>query len=151
MAVARKKVSIPTLEERVECLMAELEDALEALAAERRPEGMPQGVIRRKKSSGASQFYGPINYPLECTEGPPLSSGDPRPASSSPAGLPSPTPLAGSGNLFNPSMPPSIAVGDLVSEGCLLRMEARNCFLICYSDDALLCVYVYHATQKWSV
>ena len=34
MAVARKKVSIPTLEERVECLMAELEDALEALAAE---------------------------------------------------------------------------------------------------------------------
>jgi hypothetical protein len=27
--------------------MAELEDALEALAAERRPEGMPQGVIRR--------------------------------------------------------------------------------------------------------
>jgi hypothetical protein len=47
MAAARKKVSIPTLEERVECLMAELEDALEALAAERRPEGMPQGVIRR--------------------------------------------------------------------------------------------------------
>src|SRR5262249_11166293 len=75
----------------------------------------------------------------------------PRPASPSPAGLPSPTPLAGAENFFNPSMPPSIAVGDLVSEGCLIRMEARNCFLICYSDDALLCVYVYHATQKCSV
>jgi hypothetical protein len=42
-----KKVSVPTLEERVEALMDELEDALEALAAERRPEGVPQGVIRR--------------------------------------------------------------------------------------------------------
>ena len=44
---AKKKVSLPTLEERVEALMDELEDALEALAAERRPEGVPQGVIRR--------------------------------------------------------------------------------------------------------
>src|SRR5262249_23650446 len=89
--------------------------------------------------------------PSNALRGRRFPSATPRPASSSPAGLPSPTPLAGSGNLFNPSMPPSIAVGDLVSEGCLIRMEARNCFLICYSDDALLCVYVYHATQKWSV
>jgi hypothetical protein len=43
----KKKVSMPTLEERVEALMDELEDALEALAAERRPEGVPVGVIRR--------------------------------------------------------------------------------------------------------
>ena len=102
MAVARKKVSIPTLEERVECLMAELEDALEALAAERRHEGMPQGVIRRKKSSGASQFYGPINYPLECTEGPPLSSGDPPPRVVLTGGASFPDSTRGVGEFFQP-------------------------------------------------
>ena len=56
MKTAAKKVSIPTLVERVECLMAELKDALDALAAERKahidkngPEGgsMPQSVFRR--------------------------------------------------------------------------------------------------------
>src|SRR5262249_60471275 len=111
----------------------------------------------RRASSGASTvavpptFMAPSITPSKALGGRRFPPATPRPASSSPAGLPSPTALAGSGNLFNPSMPPSIAVGDLVSEGCLIRMEARNCFLICYSDDALLCVYVYHATQKWSV
>src|SRR5262249_17694527 len=82
--------------------MAELEDALEALAAERRPEGMPQGVIRRKKSSGASQFYGPINYPLECTEGPPLSSGDPPPRVVLTGGASFPPPPPRVGESFQP-------------------------------------------------
>jgi hypothetical protein len=48
--VTAKKVSIPTLEERVECLMEELEEALDALAEERRPKGpcgMPATVMRR--------------------------------------------------------------------------------------------------------
>ena len=47
-----------------------------------RPGEDAEAIARRilnQKSSGASQFYGPINYPLECTEGPPLSSGDPPP------------------------------------------------------------------------
>ena len=45
-----KKVSIPTLVERVEALMQELDDALEALAEERRPKGehgMPRPLMRR--------------------------------------------------------------------------------------------------------
>jgi hypothetical protein len=53
---AKQKVSIPTLQERVEALMEELEEALDALAAERKaladkngPEGgaMPCSVFRR--------------------------------------------------------------------------------------------------------
>ena len=54
-SAARKKVSIPTLEERVKALMEELDDALNALAAERKalvekngPEGgaLPQATLR---------------------------------------------------------------------------------------------------------
>jgi hypothetical protein len=56
MKSAAKKISIPTLEERVVALRKELEEALEALAAERKaltdkgaPEGgaMPQATFRR--------------------------------------------------------------------------------------------------------
>jgi hypothetical protein len=57
-AAAKKKVSIPTLQERVEGLLVELDDALDELAAERKayaekhgPEGgggaMPQSSLRR--------------------------------------------------------------------------------------------------------
>ena len=45
-----KKLSIPTLADRVEALMEELEEALEALAEERRPKGehgMPRPLMRR--------------------------------------------------------------------------------------------------------
>ena len=49
-ATAKKKLSIPTLEERVEALMQEVEDALEMLAELRRPKGpcgMPKPLMRR--------------------------------------------------------------------------------------------------------
>ena len=50
MKAAAKKLSIPTLEERVEALMGEVEDALEMLAELRRPKGpcgMPAPLMRR--------------------------------------------------------------------------------------------------------
>jgi hypothetical protein len=49
-AAAKKAVSIPTLQARVEALMEELEEALDALAEARRPKGehgIPQPLIRR--------------------------------------------------------------------------------------------------------
>ena len=50
MKTAKQKVQVPTLAERVECLMEGLEEALEALAEERRPKGengMPRPLMRR--------------------------------------------------------------------------------------------------------
>jgi len=50
-AAAKRKFSVPSLEERCHALMDELEDALEQLAELRRPKGegraMPQPLMRR--------------------------------------------------------------------------------------------------------
>jgi hypothetical protein len=49
-AIAKKPIPIPTLEKRVEALMEELEETLDALAEARRPKGefgMPQPLLRR--------------------------------------------------------------------------------------------------------
>ena len=49
-AAAKRKPPIPTLAERVEALLEELDEALDALAEERRPKGecgVPQPTIRR--------------------------------------------------------------------------------------------------------
>jgi hypothetical protein len=49
-AAKQKPVSIPTLQVRVEALIEELEEALDALAEARRPKGehgIPQPLIRR--------------------------------------------------------------------------------------------------------
>jgi len=46
MKSAARKLSIPTLVERIEALEEEVEAALDALAEQRRPEGIPVGWIR---------------------------------------------------------------------------------------------------------
>ena len=70
-----------------------------------RPGEDAEAIARRilnQKSSGASQFYGPINYPLECTEGPPLSSGDPPPRVVLAGGASFPDSTRGVGESFQP-------------------------------------------------
>jgi hypothetical protein len=50
MPAAKRKVSIPTLEDRVNALLEELEDALDELAQQQRPKSEhapPVGIIRR--------------------------------------------------------------------------------------------------------
>jgi hypothetical protein len=70
-----------------------------------RPGEDAEAIARRilnQKSSGASQFYGPINYPLECTEGPPLSFGDPPPRVVLTGGASLPDSTRGVGESFQP-------------------------------------------------
>jgi len=53
MSAAKKKVSAPSLVDRIEELEAEVETALDALAEERRPEGIPIGWIRQSMDNAA--------------------------------------------------------------------------------------------------
>jgi hypothetical protein len=46
MAAAKRKLSVPTLEERAEALMDELDLALDQLAEERRQPSVPRGSVR---------------------------------------------------------------------------------------------------------
>jgi hypothetical protein len=44
---AQKKVSVPSLQERVEALLEELDAAIDELCEAQRPEGVPIGWIRQ--------------------------------------------------------------------------------------------------------
>jgi hypothetical protein len=47
MKPATKKLSIPTLAERIEAMEDEVDQALDALAEQTRPPSVPAGVMRR--------------------------------------------------------------------------------------------------------
>jgi hypothetical protein len=63
MAAAKKKHSIPTLEERIIAMEEEIDEALDALAEERRPKGegsaIPGGALRRmwEAKAAGNIFY----------------------------------------------------------------------------------------------
>ena len=54
-----KKLSIPTLAERIEALEEEVDDALDRLAEQTRPPNVPSGVMRRmwEAKAAGNIFY----------------------------------------------------------------------------------------------